>query len=163
MISRKVIWGSGCLWGLRSRWRPEYFLDFFITHPILHLANPSFTQISIVNPYEEFLFGCGKLSAGFWWLYFTIHKAALICPSLKEKTITPHTFRHSTAMNLLQAGVDISTIAIWMGHESIETTHKYMVADIEIKRKAMEKISETENTSFHYKPSKSILDFLSKL
>ena len=90
-------------------------------------------------------------------------KAALICPSLKEKTITPHTFRHSTAMNLLQAGVDISTIAIWMGHESIETTHKYMVADIEIKRKAMEKISETENTSFHYKPSKSILDFLSKL
>ena len=66
-------------------------------------------------------------------------------------------------MNLLQAGVDISTIAIWLGHESIETTHKYMVADIEIKRKAMEKLDETTNGSFNYKPSKSILAFLASL
>lgn len=49
-------------------------------------------------------------------------------------------------MNLLQAGVDISIIAIWLGHESIETTHKYMVADIEIKRQAMEKLDETSNS-----------------
>ena len=66
-------------------------------------------------------------------------------------------------MNLLQAGVDISTIAIWLGHESIETTHKYMVADIEIKRQAMEKLDETSNSSFNYKPSKSILAFLTSL
>ena len=79
------------------------------------------------------------------------------------RTVTPHTFRHSAAMNLLQAGVDISTIAIWLGHESIETTHKYMVADIEIKRKAMEKLDETSNSSFNYKPSKSILAFLASL
>lgn len=90
-------------------------------------------------------------------------KASDSCCSLKEKTITPHTFRHSTAMNLLQAGVDISTIAIWLGHESIETTHKYMVADLEIKRKAMEKLAETTDTSFNYKPSKTILAFLSSL
>jgi integrase/recombinase XerD len=57
-------------------------------------------------------------------------KAAKLTPSLQSKNITPHTFRHSAAMNLLQAGIDISTIAIWLGHESIETTHKYMVADI---------------------------------
>ena len=44
-------------------------------------------------------------------------------------------------MNLLQAGVDISTIAIWLGHSSILTTHKYMVADIELKRKAMERVN----------------------
>jgi site-specific recombinase XerD len=80
-----------------------------------------------------------------------------------EKKISPHTFRHSAAMNLLRAGVDISTIAIWLGHESIETTHKYMVADIETKRRAMEKLDETEDASFHYKPSKAILDFLSTL
>ena len=92
-----------------------------------------------------------------------VDKAALLCPSLKEKCITPHTFRHSSAMNLLQAGVDISTIAIWLGHESIDTTHKYMVADIEIKRKAMEKLDETANASFNYKPSKSVLAFLSTL
>lgn len=85
------------------------------------------------------------------------------CPSLKEKTITPHTFRHSAAMNLLQAGVDISTIAIWLGHESIETTHKYMVADLEAKRKAMEKLAETTDGTFNYKPSKSILAFLNSL
>ena len=89
----------------------------------------------------------------------TIH----ICPSLVEKKISPHTFRHSTAMNLLQAGVDISTIAIWLGHESIETTHKYMVADIETKRKAMEKLEETDGASFRYKPSRAILDFLNAL
>ena len=63
----------------------------------------------------------------------------------------------------LQAGVDISTIAIWLGHESIETTHKYMVADIEIKRRAMEKLKETSNGSFSYKPSQSILAFLELL
>lgn len=90
-------------------------------------------------------------------------KAVQICPSLAEKKISPHTFRHSTAMNLLQAGVDISTIAIWLGHESIETTHKYMVADIETKRKAMEKLDEPDDVSFHYKPSKAILNFLRTL
>lgn len=90
-------------------------------------------------------------------------KAVSNCPSLKEKTVTPHTFRHSAAMNLLQAGVDISTIAIWLGHESIETTHKYMVADIELKRKAMEKLDETTNGSYNYKPSDAILDFLKNL
>ena len=87
-------------------------------------------------------------------------KASQKCPSMQGKKVTPHTFRHTTAMNLLQAGIDISTIAIWLGHESIETTHKYMVADIELKRKAMEKLTETANTAFHYKPSNSILDFL---
>lgn len=90
-------------------------------------------------------------------------KAAELSPSLVKKNVTPHTFRHSVAMNLLQAGVDISTIAIWLGHESIETTHKYIAADIESKRKAMEKLDETSNSSFNYKPSKTILAFLASL
>ena len=90
-------------------------------------------------------------------------KASSIAPSLKEKKISPHTFRHSAAMNLLQAGVDISTIAIWLGHESIETTHKYMAADLEIKRKAMEKLEEPQTGTFNYRPSKSILSFLESL
>lgn len=92
-----------------------------------------------------------------------VQKASEDCHSLKEKNITPHTFRHSTAMNLLQSGVDISTIAMWLGHESIETTHKYMVADLEIKRKAMEKLDETTDNSFNYKPSNAIIDFLKSL
>jgi len=92
-----------------------------------------------------------------------VKKASEIELTLKEKNITPHSFRHSVAMNLLRAGVDISTIAIWLGHESIETTHKYMVADIELKRKAMEKAGTVGDSSFKYKPSNDILTFLNKL
>lgn len=84
-------------------------------------------------------------------------------PGLREKNITPHTFRHSVAMNLLASGVDISTIAIWLGHSSIETTHKYMVADLEIKRRAMEKVGSAGNGTYKYKPSKDIISFLNSL
>lgn len=90
-------------------------------------------------------------------------RAAMTAPSLSEKNITPHTFRHSVAMNLLTSGVDISTIAIWLGHSSIETTHKYMVADMELKRKAMEKAGSAGNDSYHYRPSADILNFLKSL
>ena len=90
-------------------------------------------------------------------------KASNECPSLLQKNISVHSFRHSVAMNLLQAGIDISTIAIWLGHNSIETTHKYMVADLEIKRKAMEKAGIIDNSISKYKPSNDLLDFLSKL
>lgn len=83
--------------------------------------------------------------------------------TLKEKNITPHSFRNSVAMNLLRAGVDISTIAIWLGHTSIETTHKYMVSDIEQKRKVMEQAGTVGDSSFRYKVSADLLDFLNKL
>lgn len=92
-----------------------------------------------------------------------VSQAVVAVPSLSEKNITPHTFRHSVAMNLLASGVDISTIAIWLGHSSIKTTHKYMVADIELKRKAMEKAGSAGNDSYHYKPSADILNFLNSL
>lgn len=92
-----------------------------------------------------------------------VAKASDYSPSLLEKDITPHTFRHSVAMNLLVSGVDISTIAIWLGHSSIETTHKYMVADIESKRKAMEKAGAVGNDSYRYKPSADLLSFLNSL
>jgi len=87
--------------------------------------------------------------------------SSAIIPSLKQKKITPHSFRHSVAMNLLEAHVDLSTISVWLGHSSIETTHKYMV--VELKRKAMEKAKDVENTSYRYKPSKDILKFLESL
>lgn len=66
-------------------------------------------------------------------------------------------------MNLLQSGVDISTIAIWLGHSSIETTHKYMVADIELKRKAMESVAKVNETTLDYHPSNDLLSFLDNL
>jgi integrase/recombinase XerD len=92
-----------------------------------------------------------------------VKKASCEVPSLTRKTITPHTFRHSTALHLLQAGVDISTIAIWLGHESIETTHKYMEADIEMKRRILERLDEPGNNTYYYRPDDSILTFLNSL
>ena len=61
------------------------------------------------------------------------------CPSLKNKRVTPHVLRHSAAMELLQAGVDRSVIALWLGHESIETTQIYLDADLALKEKALAK------------------------
>lgn len=92
-------------------------------------------------------------------------KAASTCQSLKNKTVTPHVFRHSTAMSLLQSGIDISTIAIWLGHESIETTHKYMVADIKLKERALNKLHEPQSngTSKRYHATDDILQFLNSL
>ncbi|HHU77182.1 MAG TPA: tyrosine-type recombinase/integrase [Firmicutes bacterium] len=90
-------------------------------------------------------------------------RAQKITPGLKAKKISPHTFRHSTALHLLQSGVDISTIAIWLGHESINTTHKYMEADMEMKQKILEKIAEPSVSGYRYKPPKDILSFLAAL
>lgn len=89
--------------------------------------------------------------------------AAATCPSLSEKNVTPHTFRHSVAMNMLQAGVDISSVAMYLGHESIETTHKYVVSDVEMKRKAFAKVQEVDRPFKRYRPSKGILEFLESI
>jgi hypothetical protein len=63
--------------------------------------------------------------------------ATTACPSLRGKTVTPHTLRHTTAMTLLHAGVDIAVIALWLGHESTETTQIYLHADRTIKERAL--------------------------
>ena len=94
-----------------------------------------------------------------------VKEASSKYPSLEHKSVTPHVFRHSTAMSLLQSGVDISTIAIWLGHESIETTHKYMVADIKLKENALKKLHEPEpsHANGRYRAHNDILQFLKSL
>jgi site-specific recombinase XerD len=92
-----------------------------------------------------------------------VKKASEQVPSMKQKTISPHTFRHTVALNLLQAGVDISTIASWLGHESIITTHKYMAADMDMKRRTLEKIQEPGGSSFQFKPDNAMIAFLDSL
>ncbi len=92
-----------------------------------------------------------------------VKSSSIVCPSLARKQVTPHTFRHTTAMHLLQAGVDISTIAIWLGHESIETTHKYMTADLNLKERALSQLKQPELEKFRYRPSNDILSFLDGL
>jgi integrase/recombinase XerD len=69
-----------------------------------------------------------------------VKQARDCCPSLKKKRVSPHVLRHGTAMDLLQSGVDIAVIAMWLGHESIETTNKYLHANLAIKEKALAKL-----------------------
>ncbi len=85
------------------------------------------------------------------------------CPSLKDKTVSPHTLRHTTAMHLLQSGVDITVIALWLGHESTETTHMYVEADLAMKERALSRLEEPKIGALRYRPSDSLLKFLESL
>ena len=85
------------------------------------------------------------------------------CPSLASKVVSPHVLRHSTAMHLLQAGVDRSVIALWLGHESIETTQIYIDADMELKRKALAKTKPMNGQAGRYRPADRLLVFLKSL
>jgi site-specific recombinase XerD len=85
------------------------------------------------------------------------------CPSLCQKRVSPHVLRHAAAMELLQAGVDRSVIALWLGHESVETTQMYLDADLALKERALQKVAPTNGKSVRYKPSDSLLEFLKSL
>jgi site-specific recombinase XerD len=86
------------------------------------------------------------------------------CPSLLGKRVTPHVLRHSTAMELLQSGVDQAVIALWLGHESVETTQVYVHADLRLKEKALARIAETAAaTPDRYQPDDALLAFLESL
>jgi integrase len=85
------------------------------------------------------------------------------CPSLRHKKITPHVLRHTAAMELLHHGVDRSVIALWLGHESVETTQMYLHADMRLKRKALSKITPLGVKPSLYKPNDELLAFLEAL
>lgn len=89
--------------------------------------------------------------------------AAAMLPSLKAKTLTPHALRHTTAMNLPQAGVDTATIALWLGHASIKSTAVYIHADLAIKQKALDRTAPTRLARGRFRPSDELLDFLRSL
>ncbi|MDP6423062.1 MAG: tyrosine-type recombinase/integrase [SAR202 cluster bacterium] len=92
-----------------------------------------------------------------------VARAAAKCPSLQRHRISPHLIRHSTATHLLQSGVDLSVIAMWLGHESLETTHQYMEADLTLKRKALESIESPEHGTRRFRPDDRLLRFLQAL
>jgi site-specific recombinase XerD len=85
------------------------------------------------------------------------------CPSLEGKRVTPHTFRHTAAMRLLQSGVDRSVIALWLGHESIETTQVYLHADLRLKEKALARTASSGRKPGRYRPADPLLTFLEGL
>lgn len=85
------------------------------------------------------------------------------CPSLRGKRIHPHAIRHTTGSHLLQSGVNISVIALWLGHESIETTHIYVEADLETKQRALNKLEPLGANARRFKAKDQVLAFLSTL
>lgn len=90
-------------------------------------------------------------------------KAARVCPSLKGQRVTVHLLRHTMAMELLQAGVDRAVIALWLGHESVETTQIYLEATLAMKEQALAKASPPNATSRRYRPGDQLLNFLNGL
>ncbi|MEE8304352.1 MAG: site-specific integrase [Candidatus Tectomicrobia bacterium] len=92
-----------------------------------------------------------------------VQRAVVDCPSLTTKKISPHIIRHTTAMHLLQAGVDIATIALWLGHESIETTHVYLQADLAMKEEALGKLDPIEGGWQRFQADDPLLAFLASL
>ena len=96
-------------------------------------------------------------------LALAVQAAARSMPSLAGRAISPHALRHSTAMHLLQSGVDISVIALWLGHESPTTTHQYVEADLAMKEKALSRLQDPNAVARRFRADDSLLDFLKTL
>jgi site-specific recombinase XerD len=82
---------------------------------------------------------------------------------LAGRSISPHTIRHTTAMHMLQSGVDITVIALWLGHESPATTHMYLEADLSMKERALARLQPIETTNIRYRPTDQLMHFLQSL
>jgi site-specific recombinase XerD len=104
----------------------------------------------------------GRLSAH--GVHYLLNKhvatATVNCPSLRNKRVSPHVLRHTTAMDLLQEGVERSTIALWLGHESVETTQIYLDANLAMKQAALDRTTPPNGTPGRYRPDDRLLAFL---
>jgi integrase/recombinase XerD len=106
-----------------------------------------------------------RLTRGAIWRIVTNHAATASrnCRSLAAKHVTPHVLRHTAAMTLLHAGVDLATIALWLGHESIESTNVYLHADMALKERALARTSPLNVRAGRYHASDELLAFLERL
>lgn len=92
-----------------------------------------------------------------------VKAASRFCSSLKGKRVTVHVLRHTMALDLLQGGVDRSVIALWLGHESVETTQIYLEATLAMKEKALEKAAPLKSKFCRYRPGDQLMGFLNNL
>jgi site-specific recombinase XerD len=90
-------------------------------------------------------------------------RASSHCLGLKGKTVSPHTFRHSIAMHMLESGVAVEVIALWLGHESPTTTHGYVEASLSMKKQALERLKSPQSKRKRFVPSDALLSFLENL
>jgi site-specific recombinase XerD len=92
-----------------------------------------------------------------------VRAAAQGCPSLAGRTVTPHMIRHTTAMHLLQSGVDLAVIALWLGHATPATTHMYLEADLSMKESAIGRLTPPRTAAPRYRPPDRLISFLQRL
>jgi integrase/recombinase XerD len=93
-----------------------------------------------------------------------VEQARVKCPALLQKQVSPHILRHTTAMHLLQAGVDVNVIALWLGHENVQTTHCYIEADLAMKERALRALDPPgKGSPGRFKPDDALLRFLATL
>jgi len=96
-------------------------------------------------------------------LDLAVSTAAVRYPQLARRSISPHTVRHTTAMHLLQSGVDITVIALWLGHESPVTTHMYLEADLSMKERTLDRLQPIGASLGRYRPPDQLMRFLQSL
>jgi site-specific recombinase XerD len=96
-------------------------------------------------------------------LRLAVAGAAGVCPSLVGRRISPHTLWHTTAMHLLQSGVDMTVIALWLGHETPAMTHLYVEADLTMKEQALKRVAEPPGSRLRYQAKDRLLAFLDRL
>ena len=96
-------------------------------------------------------------------LDIAVARAAKVHVGLAKRSISPHTIRHTTAMHLLQSGVAFSVIALWLGHESMSTTHQYVEADLAMKEKALACLQDPDTKMHRCVPPDALMQFLQSL
>jgi site-specific recombinase XerD len=96
-------------------------------------------------------------------LRLAVSRAAAKHPTLRSVRVSPHTIRHTTAMHLLQSGTDLAGIAMWLGHETIETTHQYLEADLESKRQALARLESPHVRRPRQSTDRPLMQFLKDL
>lgn len=137
------------LWPKTARVLQAWFREMEDKHIQLAFPNSRGTQLSTdgVN----------------YLLQQAVRKASVTCPSLQKKRVSPHVLRHTTAMHLLQSGVDMATIALWLGHETLQTTHLYVEADLAMKEQALNKLAPAGKSVPRFKATDKLLAFLATM
>jgi integrase/recombinase XerD len=135
------------LWGTKAKALKAWFSELSDRRPTIAFPNASGSALTRdgVN----------------YILQQATERATASCPSLSNKHVSPHLLsRHTCAFHLLQSGVDIAVIALWLGHENIQTTHGYLEADLLIKERALQKLAPAGQATARFKPDDALLAFL---
>ena len=157
-------WGTPATVRLHGKGRKERVVPLLkplaqeLKRALAHASHQP-TDLVFVNRFGQPLtrWGVGKR------LRRAVRQAIPLCPTLKGRRVSPHTFRHTTALRLLQADVDVMVIALILGHSSPTTTHHYIELDLQMKERCLRKLQSPEIKTTRFQPTDELLKFLDTL